>query len=251
MGRIEATAPERGISPSDFPRNFREELDYYDSEIESLRSDEWASPPTPRARAQRIDGKQFHRKAAQDVKRWSMVQGFMYGMATSTLRDTDQVHPREAYAPGVIFSAPFHTASSQDEMWVSVEDPNLTATPFGTICSKYRKMVVLKTFGEHCSCAPIYTHNGLGLQGKQFPDEFVSIRDVADPRPEPAEGRHGRLLAEKYSTYTGTGIKGKSVVKLTETHSHRYDAPATIEGILEPKSLSKGRLLEMVKMMTS
>ncbi|KAI1504713.1 hypothetical protein F5X99DRAFT_432496 [Biscogniauxia marginata] len=226
LERVRDDVPQRGISPAEFKQTFQEELAHFDNTIDSLRQDEWATPPTPRARARRIDGKQFSQQCAQDLKCWSSAQGFLYGQTSSSLRDTDQVQRRGAYIPGVIFSAPYHTPSSNDEMWVSVNDPNLTATPFGTVCSKYRKMIVLKTYGEHCTCLPIYTHNGLGLEAKEFPGEFVSIRDVADFKPEPNEGPHRGILAV----------------------NHRYAAPATIEGMLHPESFSRQRLFELVDM---
>ncbi|KAI5922474.1 hypothetical protein F4810DRAFT_673912 [Camillea tinctor] len=240
------------MSSDDMRRSFQEELDRYDSEIESLRlgSGEWVAPPS-RNPLIRIGSKEYHQENARNQKRWSFTQSFMYGMASASLRNTDQVQRREAYAPGVIFSAPFHSASSTGEAYVKFDDPNMTATPFGMICSKYRKMVILKTFGEHCVCAPIYTHNGLGLQGKKFPDEYVSIRDIDDPRPEIPEGRHRVLLSRKYQSCPSGGIRGKSVVKLSESHCHRYDAPATLEGILDSKSLSMVRLLEMVRTINS
>ncbi|KAI1406142.1 hypothetical protein F4819DRAFT_481956 [Hypoxylon fuscum] len=183
------------FSPSTLTDTFQEELDRYDSESRLLREGEWLNPSKSRSRARRIDAKQFNSERVKALKRWSLAEAIMYGQNSASLRDTDIKQPAQAYVPGVIFSAPFHTANSSDELYVPYDDPNLTATPFGTVNSKYRKMVVLKVFGEHCTCAPIYTHNGRGLEGKEFPKEFVSIRDVNDPHPQLDEGPHRGIRA--------------------------------------------------------
>ncbi|KAI3324050.1 hypothetical protein HD806DRAFT_521919 [Xylariaceae sp. AK1471] len=221
--------PQSSLSPSDLTTTLQEELDEYDDHIKSLHPHEWPAPPQPRAQAIRIGGSEFSRQKAKELKQWSFVQGSLYGQNSVALRDSDRVHPAESYGVGVIFSAPHHTPSSADERWVSVTDPHNTATPFGIVHSKYRKMIVIKAFGEHCLFLPIYTHHGRGLEGKSFLNEFVSIRDASDPNPEPAEGPHGRLTAIANSDLRGQIVAGKSNVKTTEICCHRYDAPATIE----------------------
>jgi hypothetical protein len=233
-------------SSSDLRTTLQEELDDYEEQITHLRPQDWPAPPQPRAQAIRVVGSEFSRKKAKEQKEWSFVQGTLYGQHSVTLRDSDAVHPAGSYGVGVIFSAPHHTPSSTDERWVSVTDPHNTATPFGIVYSKYRKMIVVKTFGEHCLCLPIYTHHGQGLEGKSFLDEFVSIRDAGDPHPEPAEGSHGRLTAVANPDLRGQIVAGKSNVKVTEICCHRYDAPATIEGKLNSLDLSMQRLIELV-----
>ncbi|KAI0829141.1 hypothetical protein F5Y06DRAFT_302143 [Hypoxylon sp. FL0890] len=233
------------------PVELKNELDRYDWESQFLTKEEWLAPPTPRGRVRRMGPKQFNVEKIKAFKCWNGVQGLMYGMNSSILRDTDDRQPPEAYDPGVIFSAPFHTPGSPDEMYISNQDPHLTASPYGTINSKYRKMVVLRVFGEHVQCLPIYTHNGRGLEGKEFPKEYVSIRDLNDHCPEEDEGPYRGLLASRDSEYKGTFISGRSVVKLTEVCSHRYEAPATIEGRLDVvNSDSKRRLFDLVKLVT-
>ncbi|KAI5866305.1 hypothetical protein GGS23DRAFT_617368 [Durotheca rogersii] len=226
-----------------------EELRRYNDAAKSISDNEWVHPPRPRSRARRLDPVQYSKERVQELKRWSQAQAFMYGQTTSSLRSTDTKHPRSAYVPGTVFSAPFHTSSSSDEMYVQADDPNLTATPFGTVCSKYRKMIVIRVYGEHCTCLPIYTHNGRGLDSKEFPKEFVSIRDVAEKWPEPYEGPHPGILAIRDQEFrAGSFITGRSVVKLTESISHRFDAPATIEGRLDSESESRQRLFELIKL---
>ncbi|KAI0453814.1 hypothetical protein F5B21DRAFT_477961 [Xylaria acuta] len=236
---------------SDLGSIFQDELDSYDEQIKSLQKREWPAPPNPRGPALRIEGSEFSQKKASDMKRWAFVQGMLYGGQSAALRESDRVHPPASYEIGVIFSAPFHTASSVDERWISVGDPYNTATPFGVVHSKYRKMVVVKVFGEHCICLPIYSHNGQGFEGKTYITEHVSIRDVHDRYPEPPEGIHLRLMAVRNRDFHGEIVRGKSSVKLTEFCSHRYDVPATIEGKLEVKdSDSTSRLLDLVKLVS-
>ncbi|KAI0965354.1 hypothetical protein F4678DRAFT_485424 [Xylaria arbuscula] len=241
-------SPASSVAFSDLGSTFQTELDNYDDQIKSLQQGEWPAPPTPRARALRIQGKEFSMEKAKAMKSWALAESLMYGGNSAALRDSDGIHPPTSYEVGVIFSAPHHTASSEDTRWVSTTDPYNTATPFGIVHSKYRKMIVVKAFGEHCTCVPIYSHNGRGLVGKEFITEYVSIRDVADRNHETPEGPHVRLLAVGNDEFHGRIVSGKSNVKLTEFYSHRYDAPATIEGKLEEdKSCSKKRLLHLVR----
>ncbi|KAI2627085.1 hypothetical protein GGS26DRAFT_592702 [Hypomontagnella submonticulosa] len=235
--------PDQCLSPVEL----REELDRYETESKLLTSQEWLAPPSPRSQTRRMNAKEYNIERVKMLKRWAQVEGLMYGLHSSSLRDSDAQQPRELYAPGVIFSAPVHTSTSSEEMYVPYDDPNLTATPFGTVLSKFRKMVILKVYGEHVQCLPIYTHNGRGLDGKEFPREYVSIRDVADEHPAPDEGPHKGIRALRNDEFNGTFIKGRSVVKLTEIFSHRFEAPATIEGRLDLDSDSRRRLFDLVK----
>lgn len=230
------------------PVELQDELSRYSVESNYLLTkNEWVSPPEPRARCRRISAKEFNAEKAKTLKRWNSVQGWMYGMHSSSLRETDAKQSRELYLPGVIFSAPLHTAATTDEMYIANDDPNLTATPYGTLNSKFRKMIVYRTFGEHLQCIPIYTHNGRGLEGKKYLNEFVSIRDIDDQNPEPFEGPYNGIYASRDDSYTGTFIKGKAVIKLTELYTHRYDAPATIEGKVIDKENSRKRLFDLLK----
>ncbi|KAI1366852.1 hypothetical protein F5Y08DRAFT_113502 [Xylaria arbuscula] len=241
------------LSPAstDLGSTFQDELDNYDEMIKTLRPGEWPAPPNARARAVRVDGKEFSNQKAKALKSWGFAQGMLYGGNSASLRDTDNVHPPTSYSPGVIFSAPHHTAG-EDTQWVSVSDPNNTATPFGIVHSKYRKMVVLKVFAEHCTCVPIYSHNGRGLEGRANVAEYVSIRDAGDENPEMSEGLHATLFAVGNQDFRGRIVKGKSSVKLTEVCSHRFNAPATIEGKLQERGRnSKQLLLRLVDRMNS
>ena len=170
------------------------------------------------------------------------------GKAYSKLRSTDCRQLPKRYEPGVIFSAPFHTQYCSPAE-VSLTDPNLTASPFGTIFSKFRKSVVLTVSedGGSCAAVPIYSHNGEGLKFKPSKHEYVSIRDVEDEKPQDRESKHGLLWCHRDLQYSApkTFISGKSSVHLTELVTHRLGAPATIEGSLTAPSLEI--LRELVK----
>ncbi|TGJ86337.1 hypothetical protein E0Z10_g2403 [Xylaria hypoxylon] len=243
-------SPASSLAFSDLGSAFQTELDEYDDHIETLQQGHWPALPNPRAPALRVEGSDFAIQKAKALKSWGFAQGLMYGGNSAALRDSDRVHPIASYEIGVIFSAPHHTASTDDTRWVSITDPYNTATPFGIVHSKYRKMIIIKVFGEHCICVPIYSHNGRGLEGKEFITEYVSIRDAHDRHPQPPEGLHLRLLAVGNRDFRGRIVAGKSSVKLTEFCSHRYDAPATIEGKIEDEG-SKMRLLDLVKVLGS
>ncbi|KAI0386303.1 hypothetical protein F5Y04DRAFT_268359 [Hypomontagnella monticulosa] len=231
------------------PTESRSGLDRYEAENKLLASQEWMASPSPRG-TKRMSPKEYHLQQVRSKKRLSQAEGVIYGHQTSSLRPTDCRQRREVYKPGLIFSTPFHTAMNTGDAYIKIDDPNLTATPFGTVHSKFRKMIVLREFGEHVQCIPIYTHNGNGLQKKENHHEYVSIRDINDESPEPDEGPNPGILACRNINYHKTFIKGKAVVKVTEIYSHRYDAPATIEGRVDVDSDSQQRLFALARRFT-
>lgn len=236
--------PSDSLSVPDLASKLQDELDSYDDKIKSLQAGQWPTTPEPRSKAIRVKGSQFCEQRAAEMKQWSFAEGVLYGKQSVTLRDSDSIHSHERYRHGIIFSAPMHNASTSDQRWVSTNDPYQTATPFGIVHSKYRKMLVIKRFGEHCLCLPIYSHHNQGHSGKEFANEYVSIRDRHDPRPEPPEGIYGSLFAEAAPGFGRLVVVGKSSIKLTEVTSHRYDVPATIEGRLPTNELRKCRRLQ-------
>ncbi|KAI1813444.1 hypothetical protein GGS20DRAFT_477069 [Poronia punctata] len=245
------------LKPSTMSQTFSQELSNYKS---TSTSNPNPTPPHPRSRALRVSGAEFSAKIARDLKSWSHAQGLLYGQNTASLRDTDRLHLPSEYTIGTIFSAPHHAPGhGGDDRWVSVTDPHNTATPFGVVYSKYRKMIVAKTFAEHCVCVPVYSHRGRGLDGKRGDcvDEYVSIRDVADRDPLPVEGntRFPLLAVGNQGGRDGRRtrrciISGRSEVKVSEMLTHRYATPATIEGFLDVGTDSIERLLDLVRMVS-
>lgn len=170
------------------------------------------------------------------------------GRAVSYLRDTDRVEPPQAYHPGLVFSAPMH--SQTDNELVGIDEVNMTATTFGTIYSKYRKMVVLAVSkeGDSCTALPIYSNNGNGLRYKRAKDEWMGIRDKADKNVPPSESRHKLVFAVRDKSYSPANfISGTSNIHLTEAITHKLRNPVTIEGCLIPGMLPY--LCEVVKRM--
>lgn len=181
-------------------------------------------PSGPSRRIQEIQ------EIIQNFKDFNLRSQVMTGTAHSLVRPTDQKHPKPTYRPGVVFSAPHHTPCGIEFSEVSVFDLNRTASPYGCIYSKYRKFVVIQQYETGVSCLPIYSHNGKGLENPYSRDEWVSIRDVSDEVPEPAESAHGVVLCTTHGYKGATVVKGKSSIHLTETTNHRYDSYASIEG---------------------
>lgn len=155
------------------------------------------------------------------------------GKAVSQLRETDRVEPPQAYHPGLIFSAPMH--SQTDSEMVSIGEVNMTATTFGTVYSKYRKMVVLTMSkeGDSCTVLPIYSNNGKGLRNKRAKDEWMAIRDKADSNVQPSESCHKLIFAVRNESYGPANfISGTSNIHLTEAITHKFRNPVTFEGCL-------------------
>lgn len=160
------------------------------------------------------------------------------GTAVASLRPTDRIHNRDAYSLGCIFSAPDHAAANHD-MEVDALDPARVATPFGVILSKYRKRVVIATYGHAVATVPIYTHNGNGLEYKRFKNEYVSVRDLKTEYPCPPETEHGCLYAWRLEEFPGTFLSGRASIHLIDQRLHSYNQYATIEGHLDDVSLTK------------
>ncbi|KAJ9151206.1 hypothetical protein NKR23_g3112 [Pleurostoma richardsiae] len=162
-----------------------------------------------------------------------------YGSAASSFRLTDRVYDRDTYVVGLVISAPWHAPAYDQVSLVQIDDPGLTASPVGTIISKFRKFVVVSVGGSSCQMVPIYTHNSRGIVGKPHKDEWLAIRDADDPNSAPRETPYGIMLqAFRDSDFSGTFIKGLAYVHLTETTLHEFNATATIEGKLDDFSLT-------------
>ncbi|KAK5636300.1 hypothetical protein RRF57_012012 [Xylaria bambusicola] len=204
---------------SDLGSTLQDELDHYDDQIKTLQPGEW---PAPRARAFRVNGKEFSIERAKALKSWGFAQGMMYGVVQHPCGIQTECTQHQAINPGL--SSAHHTIQ-QARM--------ISGSQSTTLIIQRRRSAKY-----------------IGLEGKDNLIEYVSIRDAADKYPEEAEGMHNRLLAVGNDDFRGKIVAGKSCVKLTELTSHRYDVPATIEGKLEEKeSDSKEELLALVEML--
>ncbi|KAL8766087.1 MAG: hypothetical protein Q9209_007053 [Squamulea sp. 1 TL-2023] len=153
---------------------------------------------------------------------------------------------KEQYYPGMIIRAlvheqDFEASSSKSNITVS-QDKYRTASDYGTIYTKCRKMIVLAKYEDHYTAIPVFTHNGNGLQHKVKPDEYVSIKDNRTNDECPAQSKHGHLETENMCN--GTEIfHVKSTAHITYALARRYDIPVIKEGQLTGRSLN--RLIEL------
>lgn len=157
---------------------------------------------------------------------------------------------KDEYKPGMIIRAPLHeqdskggerrggTGSSVVTMAseATQAEKYTTESRFGTILTKYRKMIVVALHQDNYVALPLYTHNGRGLINKAKPDEFVSVKDhrVKDEEWRPLS-RWEPLVTE----YVREGIDlfdPKSTAHVAYPVSRRYALPVVLEGELRRSS---------------
>ncbi len=144
---------------------------------------------------------------------------------------------KDSFRPGLIFRTVHH--EPQADLNATKGTKGRTESKYGPISTKYRKMIVIGIYEDHCVCVPMYTHNGDGLEHKLKPDEFVSIRD---PRTGVStedfhkESKHKPIIAGKM--YPDTELySSRAVVHFTYPVSFRYIWKMIPEGVLEGISL--------------
>ncbi|KAF7552702.1 hypothetical protein G7046_g7328 [Stylonectria norvegica] len=186
----------------------------------------YSSPPCPPG----LDPELLRKHRALDNS--SAFYDFVCGRPVrATLRPTDKVHDRRLLTPGTIISAPYHSQAHQDT--IRITETNVALTSFGTVHSKFRKMIVLEAWGEHLACLPLYSYMGRGLAKRRgMLNEYISVRDEADPRPEPKDTPDEPLSAIRDPGWhkSKTFIKGKTICKLSEKIVHNLDQKCSIEG---------------------
>lgn len=197
-------------------------------------------------------GAAWSKNRATEFKRMAFDEMFESGQVASYSRWGEDQQPRDVYKIGTIFSVPHHSQASQDShLLVDYDDPHVSATAFGPVYSKYRRMIVVETYTTHCTCVPIYTHNGRGLAFKsaELRRECVSIRDATKSATghRPSETENGLLIAYRRADVdlgsaaagsAGNWIDDRSSVHFCEVVSHRYTDRALIEGRLNYESMA-------------
>ena len=147
-------------------------------------------------------------------------------------RPHDRIHARDVYQPGVIFSTAHHTQYTRSHEPENIRTSLTRTDNFGVICTKYRKMIVVKCndSSDFCTVLPIYTHNGRGIAGQSPTAQAAhySIRDVNDLRPEKSEGPNGTIYCSRNSSGPSLCVYGKSSVYVSEILSHRFSDYAVI-----------------------
>ncbi|KAI4211199.1 MAG: hypothetical protein LQ351_005997 [Letrouitia transgressa] len=146
---------------------------------------------------------------------------------------------------GMIIRAPVHEqdfkegrATSAAGSEATIAEKYTTESKFGTIFTKYRKMIVVALHQDNYVAIPMYTHNGKGLHNKARPDEFVSVKDHRNKDPKWSK------LSEWDPLVTGHINPGidlfdpKSTAHLAYPVSRKYNLPVVHEGQLRATSLS-------------
>ncbi|KAL9000726.1 MAG: hypothetical protein Q9169_000762 [Polycauliona sp. 2 TL-2023] len=146
--------------------------------------------------------------------------------------------PKADFKPGMIIRALLHEQdyeASSSRSNVTVADKYRSNTKYGPIYTKSRKMIVLALFQDHYTAIPVFTHNGNGLDRKEKPGEFVSIKDHRAKFESPPLSLNGQLVTD--TMFNGTHLFDvKSTAHVTYALSRRYDLPCVKEGYLTKKS---------------
>lgn len=97
-----------------------------------------------------------------------------------------EVLPRREFKKGVIIRAPLHEqdyqGASRQSNVTAADAHNKTESRFGTIYTKYRKMIVVECYQDHYIAVPLFTHGGRGLQYKRKPEEYIRLVHLSDSR---------------------------------------------------------------------
>ncbi|KAL8764910.1 MAG: hypothetical protein Q9194_006771, partial [Teloschistes cf. exilis] len=159
---------------------------------------------------------------------------------------------KDEYKPGMIIRAPLHeqdskggqhrpngTGSSVATMASEATraEKYTTESRFGTIFTKYRKMIVVALHQDNYVAVPMYTHNGMGLINKARPDEFISIKDHRNKND--ADWRQLSKWDPLVTEHVKEGIDlfdPKSTVHVAYPVSRRYALPVVLEGNLRRSS---------------
>ena len=140
---------------------------------------------------------------------------------------------------GILHEQDFTSSAARSE----VTDKSYWDSPHGSVCTKYRKMIVLAKHADHYTAIPIYTHNGIGLVKKSDPNEYISIVDCRERNPGPALSRHPPLKTRQMNGNAKL-LHIKSTAHITYPVSRKYDLPIVYEGNLHEGSLAL--LIELV-----
>ncbi|KAL8736734.1 MAG: hypothetical protein Q9166_000100 [cf. Caloplaca sp. 2 TL-2023] len=142
------------------------------------------------------------------------------------------------FKPGMIIRALIHEQdyeASSSRSNITVTDKYRSNTKYGPIYTKCRKMIVLALFEDHYTAIPVFTHNGNGLNRKNKPEEFISIKDHRAKHEAPPLSLNGQLVTDQM--FTGTQLFDvKSTAHVTHALSRKYDLPCVKEGCLAKKS---------------
>lgn len=144
-----------------------------------------------------------------------------------------KIQPREVFAPGTIIRAfVYEEALAKGQ----VAGPSIMEVPGrDPLCAKNHFLIVVAQHEGNYICLPLYTHNGKGLENKQFKNEYVSVQDHRNRQPGfVKQGPHQPLLT--YELSRNIKIDDKTTARLTYPLSRDYNLPVTLEGCLDDAS---------------
>lgn len=157
---------------------------------------------------------------------------------------------KEDYTPGLIIRAPLHEQDSRGESGThgscssvasngsqaTLAEKYTTASRFGPIFTKYRKMIVVACHEDNYVAIPLYTHNGKGLVNKARPDEFISVKDHRDKDEDWKRLSTWEPLVTEYVREGIDPYEPKTTAHLAYPVSRSYRLPVVKEGWLEAAS---------------
>ncbi|KAJ5047668.1 uncharacterized protein L3040_003488 [Drepanopeziza brunnea f. sp. 'multigermtubi'] len=156
----------------------------------------------------------------------------------------------ETYSPGDVISVPFHIAD--------YEQPPVNPGIHSSLCklgpyvySKFRRLIILDCYVDHCVAIPLFTNNGAGLKKKVAKGEWVGVRDAADPDPRPSETVHGNVFVRRDEKLRYPDDSSNPSWMKSTTHAHhahpvsfRYDRFCIRIGELsDPEDVARLRAL--------
>lgn len=152
---------------------------------------------------------------------------------------------KEMFKPGMIIRCAHHEqdfvagggGGGPGASDATLADKYRTDSRFGTIYTKYRKMIVVALYQDHYVAVPLYTHNGRGLAKKPKPDEFVSVRDHRVPGAFEALSVHQPVVTERVDGAVER-FHPKSTAHFTYPVSRRYGLPVVVEGQVRKVSVA-------------
>ncbi|KAI4097804.1 MAG: hypothetical protein LQ344_000076 [Seirophora lacunosa] len=152
---------------------------------------------------------------------------------------------KSQFKPGMLIRGWLHEqdySATSTGSNLTVMDPCRSDTRFGTVCSKYRKMIVLALFEDHYLAIPMFTHNGNGLEFKTNTNEFISVHDHRYKGEHVKQNGHKPLVTEVINR--GIDLYDlKCTAHVTYALSRRYDLEIVLEGALTKPSTN--RLIEL------
>lgn len=149
---------------------------------------------------------------------------------------------KEMFKPGMIIRCAHHeqdfvAGGAPGASDATLADKYRTDSKFGTIFTKYRKMIVVALYHDHYVAVPLYTHNGRGLEKKPKPDEFVSVQDHRVPGAFKALSVHQPVVTEQINDGVNK-FHPKSTAHFTYPVSRKYGLPVIVEGQVRRVSLA-------------